>query len=166
VRRYLDHFVALGIRAFDGAIAVVTNPLEVFGPGRYALALSLANPPNDADSFERFLSGLDLVELPDDAFEQATLRLSPHVRMTPTTQPEAEGGGEGALVGIAAPGIGTDLALSRAELEVLAAIHGSANLGSALDAVIRAAPPLAAFRGDLRNFARTALVQGALVRGD
>lgn len=166
VRRYLDHFTTLGIRAFDGAIAVVTNPDTALGPGRYALALSLPSPPNDAGAFERFLRGLDLVELSDDAFERATLRLSPHLRMTPTTQPDAEGGGEGALVQIAAPGIGTDWALARAEVEVLAALHGSANVGTALDAVIQAAPPLASFRADLRNFARTALVHGALVRAD
>ncbi len=164
VRRYLDHFEALGIHSFDGAIVVVTNPESVFGEGRYALGLSLPNPPDDAATLERFLTSLDFIEGPDELLERTRLRLSPHARVTPRPNPEDPASDGGVVIRILAPGIGTDWAISSAELEVLAAIHGSTHLGSGLDAVIQAAPPLAAMRGDLRAFARTALLHGALVR--
>jgi hypothetical protein len=162
VRGYLDHFEALGVRNFDGAIVVVTKPATEFGAGRYALALTLASPPGDAVVLERFLTGLDLVEAPDDLFERARLRLSPHVQFTESREPPVAGNPPNAVIRIAPPGIGTDWPVAAAEIEGLAAIHGAPSLGAGLDAVVQAAPPLAEMRGDLRAFVRTALVHGAL----
>jgi len=164
-RRYLDHFAALDVQAFGAAVVVLTNPEPHFGSGRYALGLSLRSPPDDADALARFLSGLDLLEGPDDVLERSRLRLSPRVRITREPNEAGADATETVVIRVAAPGIGSDWAVSNAELQVLGAIDAAERLGEALDTLIRAAPALATLRDDLRSLARAALLRGALVRG-
>jgi methylase of polypeptide subunit release factors len=165
-RRYLDHFAALDVHAFGAAIVVLTNPEPHFGSGRYALGLSLRSPPDDAGALEEFLRGLDLLEGPDDVLERSRLRLSTRVRITREPVNEAgAGAADTVVIRVASPGIGSDWAVSNAELQVLGAIDAAPRLGEALDSLIRAAPALATLRDDLRSLTRAALLHGALMRG-
>jgi SAM-dependent methyltransferase len=175
VRRYLDHFEALGVREFTGALVILGNPVEpppavATGggpPRRYTIGLKLSHPQYDATSLDQFLRGLDLIGLPPEGFEQTRLRISPHARLMTETSGREGATDEQIVLRVEPPGIGTDWPVSKDDLQVLDAITDADSLRAAIDACASARRvPAVSVRHGLLAFAKNALVTGALVRAD
>lgn len=159
-RRYLDHFASLGIQRFTGVLVALGNPApEVAAEGRYALGLTLPAPHHDAESLERYLRGLDLIEASPEALDRERLRLSPHA--TVASDPTLEGDTSRMVVRVAAPGIGSEWVVGPEELRVLSAVDRAGRAGDAFDTL---GPPFGPVREGLRALVRHALVRGVVVR--
>jgi SAM-dependent methyltransferase len=165
-RRYLDHFEAQSMHAFDGALVALSRR-EGAAPDEqnYTIGLKLGSVQQDAGALETFLRGLELLQCQPKVLERQCLRLSPHARVAREVR-DADGDVKAEfLIRIAAPGIGSDWPLSSEELEVLSRVDSAASVGQMLREVGAKTGGLGApARERLLAFVRGALVRGALVR--
>jgi methylase of polypeptide subunit release factors len=165
VRRYLDHFDALGIREVRGALVVVSSSAGSEAAARagtrYTLGLSLSHADYDAATLDRFVTGLALAGQPPELLERLRLRPAPTARLVrEAPMPGADAAASGRmLVHVDAPGIGADWEVGDDEVEILACIGAAETVGAAARAF---GEPSAVALEHVVALARSGLVHGAL----